>query len=144
MKAAFRGALRLASSITLWLAVSLACCVLFLHLLRAATGHVPAGNGWDLKSGVPLILIGTSYLSLLATLRRTPWRRLLGILVGSAFILWGCEQFISNRAVTSLIDDLVAFLFVLDLGLVIREQVQGTPAEPPPKEAIPGREYGDL
>ncbi len=73
-----------------------------------------------LKSGVPLIAIGVSYISLVLTLRRTPGQLLVGLLMGVAFVLWGWEQFMADRAMILFIDDCVVFLFVVDLSIVIR------------------------
>lgn len=43
----------------------------------------------------------------------------LGFLVALAFILWGGEQFVPNPGMVAFMDDVVVFLFVLDLGIVI-------------------------
>ncbi len=40
-------------------------------------------------------------------------------MVAAAFILWGTEQFLSNQALISFIDDVVVLLFVTDLSIVI-------------------------
>jgi hypothetical protein len=40
-------------------------------------------------------------------------------MVAVAFILWGIEQFLSNRAMAVFLDDIVVLLFVLDLSIVI-------------------------
>jgi hypothetical protein len=72
-----------------------------------------------LRSGIPLILIGLSFASLQFAVRRTPSQCILGLSVSAAFILWGIEQFLPNQAMVSFLDDVVVFLFVLDLGIVI-------------------------
>jgi Ca2+/Na+ antiporter len=77
-----------------------------------------------LKSAIPLIAIGVSYISLIFTVQRTKAQRFLGFLVGLAFILWGAEQFMSNQGWISFIDDIVVFLFVLDLSIVVRENLK--------------------
>jgi uncharacterized membrane protein YkvA (DUF1232 family) len=78
---------------------------------------------WTLKSAIPLIAVGFSYLCFIATAPRTALQRLLGFLVALAFILWGAEQFLPDQILAAGIDDLVVFLFVLDLSLVIRENL---------------------
>jgi DNA replication protein DnaC len=81
------------------------------------------------KSAIPLITIGVSYVSLVLTLPRTPGQLLVGILVGLAFILWGYEQFLKDRALVAFIDDCVVFLFVTDLSIVIRQNFRECAAE---------------
>jgi hypothetical protein len=81
------------------------------------------------KSAVPLIAIGISYLVLILTLRRTLGQRLVGISVGLAFVLWGLEQFLTDRAWISFIDDVVVFLFVVDLSIVIRHNLKSCVGE---------------
>ena len=115
--------LRGVSAVTLAMAFLSALFILLLHiphsreLLQSIHLNLP---GWCLKSAWPLIFIGISYASLLFTLPHTPAQRLLGLLVCLAFAGWGSEQFISNPSIVSLIDDMIVFLFVLDLSLVIR------------------------
>jgi hypothetical protein len=84
-----------------------------VHTWQATMLAVP------LKSGVPLILIGVSFGFIQFAFPRTVGQRLLGLSVGTAFILWGAEQYISDPGVVAFMDDVVMFLFVLDLGLVI-------------------------
>ena len=82
-----------------------------------------------LKSAVPLIAIGISYFILILTLRRTIGQRLVGLSIGLAFVLWGLEQFLSDQAVVSFIDDVVVFLFVADLSIVIRHNLASCAGE---------------
>jgi hypothetical protein len=79
---------------------------------------------WKVKSALPLIGIGVSYTLLQPTLPRTKAELLLSLAVSLAFILWGLEQFISMPRIASQIDDIVVFLFVMDLGLVIRGRLK--------------------
>jgi len=127
--AALHNALRAVSAITLALAFIGAAFVLALHLphskdfLRHLHVNPPA---WSLKSAWPLIFIGTSYFTLLLTLPRTRTQRLLGFMVCAAFISWGAEQFVPAPEIVSLIDDIIVFVFVLDLSLMIRGNLKST------------------
>jgi hypothetical protein len=75
------------------------------------------------KSALPLIGIGVSYALLQFTVPRTRAEFCLSLAVSLAFILWGAEQFVPEPRIASRMDDLVVFLFVLDLGIVIRGQL---------------------
>jgi hypothetical protein len=77
-----------------------------------------------LRSSTPLIMIGLSYFFVQITLQRTLLQHVLCILVAVAFVLWGLEQFLTNTTAIKIIDDIVVFLFVLDLAFVIRERLQ--------------------
>jgi len=108
--------LRGASAVSFILAITSACAVIALDCI-----HVfgPDLLPWRLKSAFPLILIGIAYGCLQFTLPRSWKEFLLGLSVGVAFILWGAEQFVPIPALVPLIDDVVVFLFVLDLSVVI-------------------------
>ncbi len=108
--------LRAVSALALGLAVSSAVLLVALRLLHCAQPHL---FPWTLKSAVPLISIGVAFASFQFVVSRTRAQIVLGLLVALAFILWGAEQFVSNRAIVAFMDDLVVFLFVLDLGIVI-------------------------
>lgn len=110
-------ALRVASAVSFGLAISSACAVLVLDCMHFfGLALIP----WRLKSAFPLIFIGISYGCLQFTLPRSWKEFLLSMAVAAAFILWGAEQFVADKALASLIDDIVVFLFVLDLSIVIR------------------------
>ena len=107
-----------ALSATLFILALLSAAVIvmldFIHIFQ------PALLAWKLKSAYPLIFIGSSYLLLQCTLLRGFTNFFLSLAVSTAFILWGTEQFLSNPILISFIDDIVVFLFVLDLSIVIR------------------------
>ncbi len=109
-------ALRVISAIALGLAISSAICLIALRLVHC---FEPNRLRLNLKSAVPLILIGIALACLQFAMTRTRRQVLLGLIVATAFVLWGTEQFLSNRAIVATIDDLVVFLFVLDLSMVI-------------------------
>jgi DNA replication protein DnaC len=118
--------LRALSVVALWLAILAACFLIVRHLLPFVLGSEPLI--W-FKSAVALIAIGISYLALILTLRRTFGRRLVGIFMGLAFVLWGLEQFLNDQAVVSFMDDIVVFLFVVDLSIVIRQNFRSSAGE---------------
>jgi hypothetical protein len=111
--------LRFVSLVSLWVAIPTAACVLLAHVFPLA---------YTVKSGIPLIAIGISYVSLVVTLPRTPGQRLVGIFMGLAFVLWGSEQFLKDRMLIGFIDDCIVFLFVVDLSLVIRQNFRESAA----------------
>jgi hypothetical protein len=116
-------------AIALGLAVSTGVILLVLRIVHSIQPHL---FPWTLKSAVPLILIGIAFACLQFVVSRSRSQILLGLLVAAAFILWGTEQFLSNQAVVSFIDDVVVFLFVLDLGMVIYGHLKpGTRAHSP-------------
>jgi DNA replication protein DnaC len=121
-----QSALRAFSVGALWVATVTAGFLIVRHLLPLITGSELTIS---LKSGIPLLAIGVSYIILIITLPRTPGQRLVGILMGSAFVLWGAEQFLSDRAVISFMDDVVVFLFVVDLSIVIRQNLRNCAGE---------------
>ena len=108
--------LRFISAVTLGLAVFSAISIL---VLRGLHYFQPDLLPWNLKSAVPLILIGVAFASLQFVLPRTRAQILLGLMVSAAFILWGAEQFMPDPAIASFMDDIVVLLFVLDLSIVI-------------------------
>ena len=109
--------LRVLSTILFVLALLGATMIVALDLLHV---FQPTLLNWHLKSGFPLILVGSALLLLQLTLLRKPAKLFLAISVSMAFILWGTEQFLQNPAIVSFIDDLVVLLFVIDLSIVIR------------------------
>ena len=108
--------LKVVGAAGLFLALVNGILVLLLH---AAHGAFPDFSIWKLKSGVSLILGGISFALLQFALPRTTAEFFVSLNISVAFILWGIEQFLSNRALAILIDDTVAFLFILDLCIVV-------------------------
>jgi len=129
-----RASLQAISFAGLWLALLTAIFIVALHAFRAAGGS-PPGFLWTPKSAIPLIVIGLSYLSLIFTVPRTWGQRFLGVLVSVAFIFWGAEQFMNDVRWISLIDDIVVFLFVLDLSIVIRKNLAESSVKRPVHKA---------
>jgi hypothetical protein len=108
--------LRVISATAFGLAISTAVLIVILDLIHCLK---PSLVPQTLKSAVPLILIGIAFASLQFVSRRTARQIFLGLMVAVAFILWGTEQFLSNQAIASFIDDVVVLLFVSDLSIVI-------------------------
>jgi DNA replication protein DnaC len=121
-----QSALRGLSSVALWVAILSASYLIVRHIIPLVTGTQPPIS---LKSAVPLIAIGISYSMLITALRRTLGQRVVGILMGLAFVLWGLEQFLHDRTVVSFLDDIVVFLFVVDLSIVIRQNLRSSAGE---------------
>lgn len=105
-----------------------------LLVLRAIHSLRPDVLQWNFKSAIPLILIGVAFACLQFAMSRTRMQRLLGLMVALAFVLWDTEQFLSNQAIVSFIDDVVVCLFVLDLGLVTYGHLK--PCTPPVGENL--------
>lgn len=104
-------------------ALAFAACTAALILALDAAHLIQRGTSWRVKSALPLIGIGVSYALLQFTVPRSRTEFCLSLAVSAAFILWGAEQFIRTPAIVPLVDDCVVFLFVLDLGIVIRGQL---------------------
>jgi hypothetical protein len=117
-----RRGIRTLSFLALWVAILSMAALGGLDLLRLCGVPTPA-LPWAAKSAIPLIAIGFSYICLILTESRTPLQRLLGTSVGVAFMLWGTEQYLSDRVLAAFIDDLVVILFVLDLSLVVKKSL---------------------
>jgi hypothetical protein len=79
-------------------------------------------------------IIGFSFASIQFTERRTVSQLILGLCVSVAFIIWGIEQFMPNQAVVSSLDDMVVFLFVLDLAIVINRLLKEAPRKKAPNK----------
>jgi DNA replication protein DnaC len=118
--------LRIISIASLWTAIITAC---FIVLSRTIPLIIGGPLPFSVKSAIPLIAIGVSYISLVLTLPRTPAQLLVGVLMGLAFALWGTEQFLKDRQIASFIDDCVVFLFVTDLSIVIRRNFRECASE---------------
>jgi hypothetical protein len=130
--------LRVVSAIAFGLAIATAIIIVVLHLIYCLQPNLVT---WTFKSAVPLILIGIAFASLQFALPRTSAQMLLGLMVAAAFILWGVEQFLSNQALISFIDDVVVLLFVIDLSIVIYGHLK--PGVHPVSRELPFDEPGE-
>ena len=84
-------------------------------------------NGKHLNGSGPLILIGMSYIALHVRFKIRAKELSQGLLLGTAFILWGSEQLISSPKLIAIIDDIVVSIFVLDLSYIIWEHLKVRP-----------------
>jgi hypothetical protein len=67
----------------------------------------------------PILFVGLAYIALQLG-RAGPWReRGKGILLGTAFALWGSEAYLPTNVLTTILDDVAMSIFVIDLGLII-------------------------
>jgi len=112
--------LRVLSGLALVFAFVTAAGILVLDACQLVRPDLP----WKIKSALPLIGIGLSYALLQVTLRRRMVELCLGLAVSLAFVLWGAEQFAGLPRIASLMDDVVVFLFVLDLSVVIQGRLR--------------------
>ncbi len=75
-------------------------------------------------SAAPLLLIGASYIALQPLTRPRPMELLQRLMLGSAFILWGVDQLMPPGKIATLIGDVVITLYVIDLGLIIKDHLR--------------------
>jgi hypothetical protein len=118
--------LRVLSALALIAAFATAVGIILLDALHCIRPDI----SWRMKSAIPLICIGSSYALLQFTIPRSLIEFCLSLAVSLAFILWGVEQFIPVPWIASMVDDVVVFLFVLDLSIVIRGQLMQTLRRP--------------
>jgi hypothetical protein len=83
-----------------------------LNQLRPTSLHQRSG-------ALAFILIGASFISLHLGSNR-PWNAIFKeVFLGTAFVLWGTEQFLPPSLCVTIMDSLVVVIFVIDLSLVI-------------------------
>jgi hypothetical protein len=109
--------------------------VLFLSAL-ASVACLLASDIWFRFQPTPLhrhagalalILIGSSFVCAQLGAARQLSDRLKGILLGTAFALWGCEQYLARGSLATAVDSLVVTVFVVDLAFVIFSGPTGAP-----------------
>ena len=79
-------------------------------------------------SALALIFVGLSYICFQIAAVRKPAERVKGILLGTAFVLWGSEQFVPPSPLVTLIDTAVIAIFVVDISLVLVERMRNPDA----------------
>ena len=77
-------------------------------------------------SALALIFIGLSYGVFQFAAVRKRAERVKGVLLGTAFVLWGSEQFLPASPVMTLLDSLVIVIFVVDISLVIFDRLRNS------------------
>lgn len=125
---------KLASGGFRWLSVLLFALALAAvgGLALSDLGHHLAPNAQHTQCGsAALILIGLSYICLQLSLRRGLEEMLQGLLLGTAFVLWGGEQLLPPSRFVTLMDNLVVTIFVIDLSVIIWEHLQRQDYEVP-------------
>jgi hypothetical protein len=106
--------------------LGIAALLLFdtLNHLRLTPTHQRLG-------ALSLMLIGFSYIMLQLSARRR-WNEMLkGGLLGTAFLLWGCEQLLPPSPLVTAMDSAVIAIFVVDLSLIILEHLRRQDHEAP-------------
>jgi hypothetical protein len=112
-------------------ALRLVCMVCLLGSVVLVAGVF----GWDIAHGlrplavhqrgtaIALILIGASYAlaHMQSGMRVGP--RIRAISLGSAFVLWGVEQFMPAGRLAIAVDCALVAIFVVDLGLAVKKRL---------------------
>jgi hypothetical protein len=75
------------------------------------------GHKWT--GAMALILIGAAFIALQCWIRQARADRLKKAVLGAAFMLWGCEQFLPSSRVVSAVDTVVIAIFVIDMALIV-------------------------
>jgi hypothetical protein len=103
------------SALLFILAVSAVTTLLIFDLLN----HLRLTPLHQATGALSFMLIGASFIGLqLSSGRR--WNAMLKeVMLGTAFVLWGGEQFLSPSALVTAMDTLVVLIFVVDLSLII-------------------------
>jgi hypothetical protein len=112
--------LRGLSALLLFLALGVVVILLIfdaLNCLRLTPLHQRTG-------ALAFMFIGASYISLQLSGNQRWLERLKGILLGTGFFLWGCEQFLPPGPLVTFMDTLVVLIFVSDLGLLIIDRLK--------------------
>ena len=97
--------------------------LLFLDCFAHFTSH----RLHAVASGVPLILIGLSWLSLHPGFGVHPVQFLKRLIAAVVFVLWGIGQMLPAGWLASTVGDVVIALFVLDMALIIRGELTDDP-----------------
>lgn len=94
------------------------------HGLKPYPAHQSIG-------AMALIFIGASYICLQLSLKRAWMELMQGLLLGSAFLLWGGEQLLPPRRLATLMDAFVVSIFVVDLSVIIWNHLKHNDHETP-------------
>jgi hypothetical protein len=116
--------------------VSVVCCLSALAAIAAliisdAIHRLTLTPVHQQTGGLALMLIGSSYIGLQLSVKRSSSEMLKGILLGTAFVLWGAEQLLSPSRLVTAMDTAVVTIFVVDLGLIITEHLKRKDHETP-------------
>jgi peptidoglycan/LPS O-acetylase OafA/YrhL len=109
------------------------CALTGIAVMLASDGYhrfVPS-SAHQHVGAFPLILIGLSYICMQPTVKRPRSEWVKGVLLGLAFVLWGSEQLLPATQLTTVMDEAVVGIFVVDLGLIILEHLKRNDHELP-------------
>jgi hypothetical protein len=70
------------------------------------------------------MMVGASYICLLLSDEQLWRERIKGLLLGTGFFLWGCEQFMQPGPLVTAMDSMVVLIFVTDLGWFILQSLK--------------------
>jgi hypothetical protein len=105
-----------------WVGLIGLLCTDGIHRLHFTPAH-------QRLSALALIFIGLSYgVFQFAAVRRSS-ERLKGLLLATAFVLWGSEQFLPASPIMTLLDSVVIGIFVVDISLVIVDRLKNPPPD---------------
>ncbi|MFZ0828430.1 MAG: hypothetical protein WAO02_13505 [Verrucomicrobiia bacterium] len=100
-------------------------------LVFDALNHLRLTSFHQRTGALSFMLIGASYISLQLSMGRR-WREMIkGVLLGTGFFLWGCEQFVPPSPLVTIMDSLVVLIFVVDLSLIIVDRLKHREDESP-------------
>jgi hypothetical protein len=104
--------LKAASMAFLALAAAAVLALIFFDLFHR--GELSAGH--KAAAAAALMMIGLSYVCIHLGARPPGHELWKAVLLGSAFVVWGLEQFVAPSVVVTFIDTVVVSIFVADLG----------------------------
>jgi hypothetical protein len=99
--------------LALFASALLLVCDIFPHALS----HISV-------SATPLLLIGTANLIFQALIRPKPLDLCKGLIVSTAFILWGIDQLLPGGWSATALGDVVITLYVIDLGWMLLDHLR--------------------
>jgi hypothetical protein len=95
------------------------------------TRHLHPTPDHQRVGAMPLILIGLSYIAFQLSSARPSAQKTQGLLLGTAFVLWGSEQLLPAGPWVTLMDTLVITIFVVDLALILSGHLRRKDQEAP-------------
>jgi hypothetical protein len=98
-------------------ATTLACVVALLIWDAKPKLFPPRAHDW--LGAIPLVLIAFAYLAYQSIRHPGPAELFKAILLATAFLFWGANQFWPDAEAATLFNDIAIGLFVLDVFLVI-------------------------
>lgn len=111
------------------LAIGSACASLLSGLLLLVQDVAPGPTGFVRHSWLAagaLLFAGTTCLGLASSVRARARDVIMRVSLGSAFILWGIQQLLSEGGVAVVLGDIVIVLFVIDVGAFLESNAANT------------------